>query len=65
MIFVVYIHVYVTVYGKTRPKSPGKIRRKRGKVKKKEDTPLIHFIHPKLQKYIQKCLKIIVPNVKT
>jgi hypothetical protein len=28
--------IFVTVYGKTRPKSPGKIQRKRGKVKKKE-----------------------------
>jgi hypothetical protein len=56
----------VTVYGKTRPKSPGKIRRKRGKVPKKtffsKDAPLIHFIHPKGQKYVQKCLKI-APNV--
>jgi hypothetical protein len=59
--------VHVTVYGKTRPKSPGKILRKRGKFKKKKDffskdAPLIHFIHPKVQKYIQKCLKI-APNV--
>jgi hypothetical protein len=58
----------VTVYGKTRPKSPGKIRKK-GKVKKpkqniflSKDAPLIHFIHPKVQKYIQKWLKI-APNV--
>jgi hypothetical protein len=50
---------------KTRLKSPGKILRKRGKVNKnffsKEDAPLIHFIHPKVQNYIQKCLKI-APN---
>jgi hypothetical protein len=51
---------YVTVCGKTRPKSPGKIREKRGKVKKK--APPIHFIHLKVQKYVQKCLKI-APNV--
>jgi hypothetical protein len=55
----------VTVYGKTRLKSPGKIRRKRGKVKRKEvffskDAPLVHFI----QKYIQKCLKIALMPLK-
>jgi hypothetical protein len=27
-----------------------------------KDARLIHFIHPKVQKYIQKCLKI-APNV--
>jgi hypothetical protein len=40
---------------------------KRGKSKKKyyffsKDAPLIHFIHPNVQKYVQKCLKI-APNV--
>jgi hypothetical protein len=45
--------------GKTRPKSPGKIREFFFFSK---DVPLIHFIHPKVQKYIQKCLKI-APNV--
>jgi hypothetical protein len=29
---------------------------------KGKDAPLIHFIHPKVQKYVQKCLKI-APNV--
>jgi hypothetical protein len=35
-----------------------------GKVKKKrsKDAPLMHFIHPKVQKYVQKCLRI-APNV--
>jgi hypothetical protein len=35
----------VTVYGKTRPKSPGKIRRKWGKVflKKKKGCPYIMY----------------------
>jgi hypothetical protein len=28
--------IYVTVHGKTRPKSPGKNSEKRGKVKKKK-----------------------------
>jgi hypothetical protein len=27
-----------------------------------KDAPLIHFIHPEVQKYVQKCLKI-APNV--
>jgi hypothetical protein len=27
-----------------------------------KDDPLIHFIHPKVQKYIQNCLKVS-PNV--
>jgi hypothetical protein len=61
---------YVTVYGKTRPKSLGKIWRKRGKLKIfflniiffSKYAHLIHFIHPKVQIYIQKCHKI-APNV--
>jgi hypothetical protein len=57
----------VTVYEKTQANSPGKIWRKRGKVTPQFffsifDDPLMHFIHPKVQKYIQKCLKI-APNV--
>jgi hypothetical protein len=51
--------------------NPAKVARqnseKNGKSKKNyyffsNDAPLIHFIHPKVQKYIQKCLKI-APNV--
>jgi hypothetical protein len=45
---------------------PGQSRQ--GKVKKKkmlsEDAPLIYFIHPKVQKYIQKCLKIAPMSLK-
>jgi hypothetical protein len=40
-------------------------KEKMGEKKKKiisKDGPLIHFIHPKVQKYVQKCLKI-APNV--
>jgi hypothetical protein len=48
--------------------NPAKIARqnseKKGKSNKKicKDAPLIHFIHPKVQKYVEKCLKI-APNV--
>jgi hypothetical protein len=64
----------VIVYGreKTGQSRQAKFGEKGGKVKKyfkfvfkyffSKDTPLIHFVHPKGQKYIQKCLKI-APNV--
>jgi hypothetical protein len=52
--------------------NPAKVARqnseKKGKSKNKlfsffsKDAPLIHFIHPKVQKYVQKCLEI-APNV--
>jgi hypothetical protein len=40
---------------------PGKVARQNFFFFSK-DAPLIHFIHPKVQKYIQKCPKI-APNV--
>jgi hypothetical protein len=57
------LHIYVTVNGKTRPKSP----EKRGNIFffSKEDTPSDTFYpsqSAKIYKYIQKCLKI-APNV--
>jgi hypothetical protein len=58
--------LYVTLSEKSRLKSPGKILRKKGKVKEffSKDAPLIHLIHPKVQKYIQKCLKIAPMSLK-
>jgi hypothetical protein len=58
------LHICDHVYGKTRQKWPGKIQRKRGKVKKlfSKDASVIHFIRPNVQKYIQNFLKI-APNV--
>jgi hypothetical protein len=49
---------------KTRPSRQAKFGENGGKVKNffSKDAPLIHFIHPKVQKYIQKCLQI-APNV--
>jgi hypothetical protein len=56
--------------GKTRPKSPGKFRRKKGKFNFillfffSKDAPRTHFIHPKVQKYIEKCRKIAYNIIK-
>jgi hypothetical protein len=47
---------------------PGQSRQakfgEKGKSKKSKDAHLIHFIHPKVQKYIQKCLKFIQKYLK-
>jgi hypothetical protein len=52
--------------GKPGQSRQEKFGRKGEKFKKNiffcKDAPPIHFIHPKAQKYIQKCLKI-APNV--
>jgi hypothetical protein len=41
---------------------PAKVARQNFEKKgKSKDTPVIHFIHPKVKKYIQKCL-IIAPT---
>jgi hypothetical protein len=42
---------------------PNQVARQNSEKKRKsKDAPLIHFIHPEVQKYIQKSLKI-APNV--